>query len=114
MHMHEAPDFAAIVTTSPYFYLLLAPDLTIVWVNDAYATAAGRPREQLVGRNVFDAFPPDPDNPEGADEFRASFARVLAERKPDTMSLVKYAIPDRARAGRTQTGHDVAGEIRDS
>ncbi|WP_420475733.1 EAL and GGDEF domain-containing protein [Noviherbaspirillum sp. ST9] len=92
--MHEAPDFAAIVNASPYFYLMLAPDLTIMDVNDAYVKAAGRTREALVGRNVFDAFPPTPDNPEGADQFRASFARVMAERKPDTIALVKYAIPD--------------------
>ena len=94
--MHEAPDFAAIFNASPYYYLLLAPDLTILGANDAYIQASGRTREALVGRNVFDAFPPDPENPAGADQFRASFARVLATRQPDTISLVKYAIPDPA------------------
>jgi len=97
--MHVVPDFAAIFNASPYYYLLLTPDLTVLDVNDAYVRAAGRTREQLVGRNVFDAFPPDPADPSGAEMFRASFARVLATRKPDSMSLVKYAIPDPATGG---------------
>jgi len=92
--MHEAPDFAAIVDASPYFFLVLAPDLTILDANDAYVKAAGRTRGQLVGRNVFDAFPPAPGDATGTDHFRASFARVLQTRQPDTIALVKYAIPD--------------------
>jgi len=92
--MHAAPDFAAIFNASPYHYLILAPDLTILDANDTYLRAAGRTRKELVGRNVFDAFPPDPQHPAGAERFRASFAHVLATRRPDCIGLVRYAIPD--------------------
>ena len=92
--MHEALDFAAVLNASPNLYLLLATDLTIIGANEAYLRAAGRVRKELVGRNVFDAFPPDPAHPAGAEQFRASFARVLSTRKPDTIALVKYAVPD--------------------
>ncbi|HYD61129.1 MAG TPA: EAL domain-containing protein [Noviherbaspirillum sp.] len=94
--MHEAPDFAAVFNASPYPYMLLAPDLTIVGANDTYVRMSGKARDQLLERNVFDAFPPDPNDPAGADRFRESFARVLANRKPDVISLVKYPIPDPA------------------
>ncbi|RZI44606.1 EAL domain-containing protein [Herbaspirillum sp. HC18] len=89
--MYEAPDFAAVVNASPFYYLLLASDLTIVDANDAYLRAAGKTREQLVGRNIFDIFMPAPAE---EDQFRTSLARVLETGKPDTISLVRYAIHD--------------------
>ena len=94
--MHEAPDFAAVFNVSPYPYLLLAPDLGIVGANETYVRISGRTRKELVGRNVFDAFPPDPNDPAGADRFRESFAKVLSTGKPDTISLIKYPIPNPA------------------
>ncbi|OWW20532.1 EAL and GGDEF domain-containing protein [Noviherbaspirillum denitrificans] len=101
--MHEAPDFAAIVDASPYNYLWLSPDLRILGANAAYLRASGRPLEQLAGRDVFDAFSPDLNDPEGVNLLRASFARVLETRQPDTIALLKYPIPDPAQGGKVLT-----------
>lgn len=98
--MIPVPDFEAAVNASPYLYLFLAPDLTIIGANDAYLKAACASREQLIGRNVFDAFPPAPDDPQEEQQFRSSFARALATGKPDTIALVRYAIPSPANDGR--------------
>ncbi|HEY0848237.1 MAG TPA: EAL domain-containing protein [Noviherbaspirillum sp.] len=92
--MMHAPDYEAAVNASPYHYIFLAPDLTIIGVNDTYLKTARTTREQLIGRNIFEAFPPDPEDPEGERRFRRSFERVLATGEPDTISLVRYAIPD--------------------
>jgi signal transduction histidine kinase/ActR/RegA family two-component response regulator len=51
-------------------------------------------REEILGRNVFDVFP---DNPEdvgstGGTSLRASLDRVLRDRVPDSMSVLKYDI----------------------
>ena len=98
--MHEAPDFAAVINASPFYCLLLAPDLTILDVNDAYLRAAGKTREQFIGRKVFDALPPDLADPADAEQFRTSLERVLATRKPDTIAPVKYPMQDgRGNAG---------------
>ena len=97
--MPYAPDYEAAINASPYHYLFLATDLTIIGANDAYLNTTRMRREQLIGRNVFDAFPPDPDDSQGEQQIRASMARVLATGKPDTIALVRYAIPDPASGG---------------
>lgn len=97
--MLQVPDYEAVVDTSPYPFLLLAPDLTIIDVNKAYLHTTGRRRGDLIGRKVFDAFPPDPDDPAGERELRALYRRVLTTGKPDTVTLLRYAIPLRTPHG---------------
>jgi diguanylate cyclase (GGDEF)-like protein/PAS domain S-box-containing protein len=93
--MDHKIDFKALFDASPYPYVLLAPDLTIIGANDAFLRAAGRARQNLVGRPAFDAFPADPNdaNNAGIDEVRASIERVFRTRKPDSIALVRYSIP---------------------
>ncbi|MFF0375743.1 sensor histidine kinase [Actinoplanes missouriensis] len=74
--------------------LVLDPELTIVEVNDAYLAGVLRHRDELIGRNVFDAFPDNPDDREadGVDNLRASLHRVLRLRVSDVMAIQKYDI----------------------
>jgi len=97
--MPQVPDYAAAINASPYHYVFLAPDLTIIGANDTYLRTTQRSLDQLIGRNVFEAFPPAPGDEAGATQFRQSFARVLATGKPDTISLVRYAVPDPSGTG---------------
>ena len=53
-------DFETLFASSPNPYVLLAPDLTIVTMNQAYLDATMRERHEIVGRKMFDAFPSDP------------------------------------------------------
>ncbi len=60
-------------------------------MNEAYLRVTGRSRDALVGRNMFEAFPSDPDSASGR-LLRASFARVLETGLVDVLSLIPYPI----------------------
>ncbi|GAA3792735.1 hypothetical protein GCM10022206_35580 [Streptomyces chiangmaiensis] len=88
-------DYAALFAATPSPYLVLAPDLTIVEVNQAYLDATRRTRDNLIGQHIFEAFPDNPDDPDadGVQNLSASLHRVLISRRPDTMAPQKYDIP---------------------
>lgn len=88
------PDFRVLFESAPGLYLVLAPDLSIVAVSDAYARATMTHREQIVGRGVFEVFPDNPDDPaaEGVHNLRASFERVKQSGSSDVMPVQKYDI----------------------
>ena len=73
-----------------------APDFTFLAANDAYLLATGKTRADLIGHKVFDVFTDDPFRPgeNGPDLFRASLARVLETRRPDTILPTRYDLPD--------------------
>ena len=73
-----------------------APDFIFVAANDAYLSATGKTRADLIGRKVFDVFTDDPSRPgeNGQALFRSSLARVLETRQPNSMPLTRYDIPD--------------------
>lgn len=84
-------DFAALCGLSPNPYVVVAPDETIVWVNDAYLRATMRAGADLVGRRLFDAFPSEPGT-ESHELLRASLDRVIATRQPDEIAMIRYDI----------------------
>jgi signal transduction histidine kinase len=90
----SAPDFRALFEAAPGLYLVLAPDLSIVAVSDAYLRATMTQRDEIMGRGIFDVFPDNPDDPAatGVSNLRASLERVLRERQPDTMAVQKYDV----------------------
>jgi len=89
------PDFRALFEAAPGLCLVLAPDLTIVAVTDAYARTTMTERNEILGRGVFDVFPDNPDDPsatEGVRNARASFERVRQNRVTDALPVQKYDI----------------------
>ena len=88
------PDFRVLFESAPGLYLVLTPDLTIVAVSNAYVSATMTKREEILGRQLFDVFPDNPDDPNatGTDNLRASLARVLTKKRPDAMAVQKYDI----------------------
>jgi len=88
------PDFRAIFESLPGNYLVLLPDLTMVAVSQARLRATMTTLEETIGRNLFDLFPDNPDDPAatGVANLKASLARVLATRQSDTMAVQKYDI----------------------
>ena len=88
------PDFRTLFESAPGLYLVLAPDLTIVAVSDAYLRATMTERNKILGRGIFDVFPDNPDDPEATGEanLRESLERVIARRLPDAMAVQKYSI----------------------
>jgi len=88
------PDFHRVFQSAPDCYLVLSTDLVIQEVSDAYLRATKTERDAIVGRDVFDVFPDNPEDPtaDGVANFRASLKRALAEKRPDAMDVQKYDI----------------------
>lgn len=83
-------DFKALFDSSPNPYVLLLPDFTIAGMNEAYLRVTMRTREDIIGRNMFEAFPG-----EGAsvEQLRASLERALRSGTRDHLALIHYDIP---------------------
>ncbi|HWT92363.1 MAG TPA: SpoIIE family protein phosphatase [Solirubrobacteraceae bacterium] len=94
-------DHAALFDAAPSPFLVVDPQLVIVEVNRAYCASVGRSREELLGRFIFEAFPDNPDDlaGDGVANLRASLERARDTRRPDTMAVQKYDIPDPASGG---------------
>jgi PAS domain S-box-containing protein len=85
-------NFEALFSASPNPYVLLDLSLNIAGMNDAYLKVTMRKREDLVGRNMFEAFPSDPDSPSHR-QLRSSFKKVIREKVADHLPIIEYAIP---------------------
>jgi signal transduction histidine kinase len=96
-------DFQAIFEAAPGLYLVLRPDFTIVAASEAYLRATMTTRAGIVGRQIFDVFPDNPNDPTatGVANLRASLQRVLQHRSADPMVIQKYDIrrPDAEGGG---------------
>ena len=73
-----APDFRVAFEAGPALHLVLDPSLRIVAVTDAYLAATMTRREDILGREIFDVFPDNPDDPDARERVDASVRRVLA------------------------------------
>jgi len=91
----STPDFRSLFELAPNLYLVLAPDLKIVAVNDAYLKATLTKRNEILGKGIFEVFPDNPDDltATGTGNLRASLKRVLQTKTPDAMAVQKYDIP---------------------
>ncbi|MEI5520414.1 SpoIIE family protein phosphatase [Streptomyces brasiliscabiei] len=94
-------DYAEVFRALPGMVALLTPELVYVDANDDFARLAGRSREQLLGRYIFDVFPENPNEPAAAGmrETRESMLRAVATGERDTMALLRYDIEDPQRPG---------------
>ncbi len=91
-------DYKGIFNSGSVKYLILLPNVpkfTIVGASDVYLESTMRNREDIVGKGVFEAFPPNPNDVDGIMEqtFRAAFARVMETKKVDVMPVQQYDIP---------------------
>ena len=87
-------EYQSLFESVPGLYLVLTPSLTIVAVSDAYLDATMTERETLIGRDLFEVFPDNPEDPNatGVRNLSASLERVLRDGVPDTMAVQKYDI----------------------
>ncbi|MBJ7453605.1 MAG: GAF domain-containing protein, partial [Blastococcus sp.] len=89
-------DYAAVFAALPTAYLVMSPDLTIVEANPAYQSLLGRTRDELIGRYVFDVFPPAAGTLDatGENPLQLSFERARDTGTPDHMPLFRYEVLD--------------------
>ncbi|KTD13718.1 sensor histidine kinase [Legionella gratiana] len=87
-------DFKTIFESTPGLYLILDKNFTIIAASNSYLHATMVTREQIIGKNIFTAFPDNPEDPHatGVNNLRASLNRVLKNKTCDTMAIQKYDI----------------------
>jgi two-component system, response regulator / RNA-binding antiterminator len=76
--------------------VVLDTDFVIQAANHAYVAASGRALDDLLGVNIFEAFPDNPDDPEadGVAKLHSSLERVLRSGRAHNMLIQRYDIPD--------------------
>ncbi|MDZ4371245.1 MAG: PAS domain-containing protein [Phenylobacterium sp.] len=90
------PDFGALFDLLPSPYMIVDRDMRYVAANAAYCAVLDRPREALIGRNIFEAFP---EPGESGQRLLGSFRRVLDTGETDTIALIPYPIERPAHRG---------------
>jgi PAS domain-containing protein len=92
----DTPDFERIFNAIPANYVAYDLDWNIVAITESSLAAVGRAREDVIGRNQFDAFPDNPDDPDatGNATMLGAFRRVLEERKGHVLPITRYDIAD--------------------
>ena len=85
-------DFASLFDALPTAFLVMTPALVIVDANKAYLALTNRTCADLVGRYVFDAFPPTADalDERGRNPVQLSFESARDRRRLHQMPLTNY------------------------
>jgi response regulator NasT len=89
---HGNPVFDA----QPSPTVVLDDDFVIHAANRAYLAVSGRAAEDLLGSNIFEAFPDNPDDPEadGSARLNASLERVVKSGRVHNMLIQRYDVSD--------------------
>lgn len=108
--------YQRVFESSPVSEYLVSPSFTLLAVNEAFCRLCGRPREQLVGRNLFDVYP-DP-HASGEQTVRASIERVIATGQPHALPLQRYPVevtaPDGTPISRDRYWSAISAPVADS
>lgn len=98
MSIYQTPsnDTLKALETAPNMYLVLSPELNILTASDLYLQATKHNRETIVGKHIFEAFPANPNLPDGdgVQNINASLQMVLRTKKPHFMNIQRYDVPD--------------------
>lgn len=97
--------FEPFLQAMPMPCVVMTPQMVIISANPAYLRLAGRSAADILGRNIFDAFPSNPHDPhaDGAANLRASLLRVCATGRADKMELQRYDVATQEHGGDFQT-----------
>lgn len=99
--LQEIP-FKKIFEAQPGLQLLLSPELSILCVTNAFLQEIKIPRENIIGKNLFEVFPDNPDTSgtRSTSIFKHSIDQVLATGKPHGLDSFRYDIPDSNMPGK--------------
>ena len=99
--MERQIDYQAIFKSAPAVTVALSLDFTVLDVSDETAELTGREVQDLIGRNVFDTFPPNPHDPaaQGLRDLQDSLESVVATGERDVMPLTRYDLEEPGRPG---------------
>ena len=81
---------------SPSPMLLFAPDLTLIYANDAHARMTGKPVAEILGRKMFDAFPSNPSESAANAEIaiQAAVDEIVRTGEPFEIEEQQHDIPN--------------------
>ena len=100
----QQPDFQRIFEQAPVNYVVVDNDWQVVAATDGYLKMAMRTREELIGRNILEAFPDDPNDPEakGTEKLRSGIEQARQSGTAEWLpGAVRYPIarPDEQGGG---------------
>jgi PAS domain S-box-containing protein len=86
-----ALDLSSLVRALPGLHVFLSPELTVLEATDDYLAATLSTREQLLGRNLFEAFPANPASAmaNSTKLIKESLGYVVAHAQPHTIPEVQ-------------------------
>lgn len=91
----EGPvDFQRVFRQAKGNLVLLAPDLTILDANEEWLKITHLAREQVVGRDLFEVLPPNPEAEDQGESFRQSVERTVATGAMDVAGISGYDLSD--------------------
>lgn len=90
-------DYQLLFNNIPDRYIVFhpqAPDYTILTASNAYLEMTGRTKDDIVGKNLFDAFPDTSPRAKktGKGELQESLERCTTTEQPDHMGVIRYDI----------------------
>ena len=90
----DSLDFHKLFQNLPGRYIVLLPDMTVAAVTDDYLRTTMMTRENLVGKNLFEVFPENPDDTDAHNMsgIIASFEKVFRTGETDELPLVRYDV----------------------
>lgn len=99
--MAQTLKFEALITASPYPYLVVAVDWSIVAANPAYLASVKRTAADIIGKQLFEAFPPNARDPGSTNDaiVRSSIETAIETGRPHTTALLRYAVPVKSADG---------------
>ena len=94
-------DFNLVFISMPVYSVLLdidAPRFTIVAVTDEYLVLPNKKRASIMGKGLFEVFPPNPaeTNFTGENNLGHSFSTVINTKEPHQLPVQRYDIADKA------------------
>jgi len=90
-------DYQRLFRSLPDNFLVMAPDATILDNTDSHVAASLKPREEVLGRTLFEAYPSVDQNQ--GDVIAASHEHVRQYLEPHTMPLIRYDLEVPAEQG---------------
>jgi PAS domain S-box-containing protein len=87
-------DYRKVFLSAPSLFLILSTDFTILDLNDSYERASMKKKEEMIGRNLFEVFPDNPDDKsaDGVSNLSKSLYSVLKDKKAHTMAVQRYDV----------------------
>jgi len=82
--------------TIPVCLAILFTDFTILTASNLYLQATGKTRDEIINKNIFDAFPENPETPNAnsAADFKHSLEFAISSKQAHCMGILRYDVQD--------------------